>query len=216
MIILVGGEKGGTGKTTIATNLAQMRASQGNDVLLIDTDKQQSASNWAALREEEGANPRIATIQKFGKNITKDIVDLSTRYKDIIIDAGGRDSHELRASMIVADELYIPLQASQFDIWTLQAMDDLVEQSQILNPKLKSYVILNRGSTNPSVSEINEAKDLVSDFKNLTFSGIILKDRIAYRKASSLGLGVVEMKPRDGKASDEVEHLYTNIFKERK
>ena len=50
MIVLIGGEKGGTGKTTLATNLAQMRAARGHDVLLVDTDKQESASSWASLR----------------------------------------------------------------------------------------------------------------------------------------------------------------------
>ena len=44
MIVLIGGEKGGTGKTTIATSLA------GRDVLLIDTDPQGSANYWAQSR----------------------------------------------------------------------------------------------------------------------------------------------------------------------
>ena len=46
MIVLIGGEKGGTGKTTIATNLAALRAMAGRDVLLVDTDPQGSASYW--------------------------------------------------------------------------------------------------------------------------------------------------------------------------
>ena len=53
-IILIGGEKGGTGKTTLAVNLAALRASQGRDVLLIDTDIQASASYWAQSRDEAG------------------------------------------------------------------------------------------------------------------------------------------------------------------
>ena len=71
MIILIGGEKGGTGKTTIATNLAQLRSQNGHDVLLVDTDKQESASSWAGLREEEAIQPAITTVQKVGKSITR-------------------------------------------------------------------------------------------------------------------------------------------------
>ena len=52
MIILIGGEKGGTGKTTIATNLASIFKHNGRDVLLVDTDKQGSASFWCATRDE--------------------------------------------------------------------------------------------------------------------------------------------------------------------
>ncbi len=54
MVILIGGEKGGTGKTTIATNLAALRALAGHDVLLVDTDSQGSASYWASSRDEAG------------------------------------------------------------------------------------------------------------------------------------------------------------------
>ena len=57
-IILIGGEKGGTGKTTLAVNIAAARARDGHDVLLVDTDPQGSASYWAAAREEAGIEPR--------------------------------------------------------------------------------------------------------------------------------------------------------------
>ena len=128
MIVLIGGEKGGTGKTTIATNLAQMRAARGRDVLLVDTDKQESASAWAGLRAEEGIEPTITAVQKLGKNITRDLLDLAKRYDDLVIDAGGRDSFELRAALVAAEQIFIPVQASQFDVWTLGNMAELVEQ----------------------------------------------------------------------------------------
>ena len=53
MIVLVGGEKGGVGKTTLAVNLAAMRARAGHDVLLVDADKQASANLWASIRDQE-------------------------------------------------------------------------------------------------------------------------------------------------------------------
>ena len=60
MIILIGGEKGGTGKTTVATNLAAIRASRGHDVLLVDTDKQGSASAWSDIRDIKKSKPKPA------------------------------------------------------------------------------------------------------------------------------------------------------------
>ena len=96
MIILIGGEKGGTGKTTLATNLSALRAAEQKDVLLVDTDQQSSASYWCGTRDENNIKPRIASVQYFGKGFIAQIKDLSRRYDDVIIDAGGRDSTELR------------------------------------------------------------------------------------------------------------------------
>lgn len=92
-IILIGGEKGGTGKTTLAVNMAATRAKAGYDVLVVDTDPQASASYWTAARDESGIEPRIASAQKFGKTLASELKDLSKRYEKTIVDAGGRGLH---------------------------------------------------------------------------------------------------------------------------
>jgi chromosome partitioning protein len=213
MIVLIGGEKGGTGKTTLATNLAAMRALAGRDVLLIDTDPQGSANYWAQSRDEEKIAPRVACVQKFGKGIPAEVKDLATRYDDIIIDAGGRDSVELRSSMVVTEKVYIPIQPSQFDIWTLVQMDELVETARGFNPGLQARVIISRSSTNPSVRESDQAGQLlVADFPNLDLADVTIRDRIAYRKAAKDGMAVVELSPKDPKATEEMEKFYKEVY----
>ena len=213
MIVLIGGEKGGTGKTTIATNLAAKRALAGRDVLLIDTDAQGSANDWAQSRDESEAKPRrVACVQKFGKGLQAEVQDLARRYQDILIDAGGRDSVELRAALVVADKAYIPIQPSQFDIWTLDRMDGLVESARGFNPDLRALVVISRVSTNPSVSESKDTQEILGDFSHLALSGAVIRDRIAYRKAARDGLCVDELKPKDAKASEEIEALYREVF----
>ncbi len=212
MIILVGGEKGGTGKTTLVTNFAAMRRNQDSDVLVVDTDKQGSASYWAATREGNEQMRRVPSIQKFGKAIASEIRDLASRYQDIIIDAGGRDSLELRAAMTVVEKLIIPIQASQFDVWTLGAMSELVNQAIAFNESLQTFVVLNRASTNPSVSETAEAKEVLEDFENLVLLNTVIHDRIAYRKAAKSGLSVVELQPKEVKAAKEMTSLYQEVF----
>jgi chromosome partitioning protein len=213
MIVLIGGEKGGTGKTTLATNLAAMRALAGRDVLLIDTDPQGSANYWAQSRDEEKIAPRVACVQKFGKGIPAEVKDLATRYDDIIIDAGGRDSVELRSSMVVTEKVYIPIQPSQFDIWTLVQMDELVETARGFNPGLQARVIISRSSTNPSVRESDQAGQLlVADFPNLDLADVTIRDRIAYRKAAKDGMAVVELSPKDPKATEEMETFYKEVY----
>ena len=134
-------------------NLAALVALSGKDVLLIDTDRQGSANFWVSIRDESEARCPDSLCQKFGKSLAKDVIDLAGRYEEIVIDAGGRDSMELRYSLGVADRVYIPIQPSQFDLVTLDQMDRLVEQAQALNPSLESFVVINRASTNPSVTD---------------------------------------------------------------
>lgn len=215
MIILIGGEKGGTGKTTIATNLAAMRERQCNDVLLIDTDRQQTASYWCSLREDNEVTPRVASIQKFDKAVRTEAMELQTRYWHIIIDAGGRDSAELRASLLVAKKAIFPLRPSQFDLWTLGRMSALVETAQEFNEGLEAFVLINQCSTNPGVKEVDEASELIQEFKNLNLLKTTVCERIVYRRAAIQGLSVCEYKPEYTKAIDEMNSLYEEIFNER-
>ena len=211
-IILIGGEKGGTGKTTLAVNLAAQRALAGRDVLIIDTDIQASASYWTQTRDEARVKPRVACIQKFGKGLQTEMRDLATRYQDLIIDAGGRDSVELRSALVAAERVYIPIQPSQFDIWTLGRMNELVKTVQGFNPKVRAWVVISRASTNPSVSEAVEARALLGDFENLRLANAVIRDRIAYRKAARDGLGVEELTPADPKAREEMRALFQEVF----
>lgn len=211
-ILLIGGEKGGTGKTTLAVNLAALRALQGRDVLLVDTDVQASASYWAQSRDEAQTQPRVACIQKFGKGLPTEVRDLARRYQDLIIDAGGRDSVELRSALVVAERIFIPIQPSQFDIWTLGRMDDLVKTAQGFNADLRASVIISRASTNPSVNEAAEARTLLADFEHLRLADAVIRDRIAYRKAARDGLSVDELKPSDPKAIEEMRALFQEVF----
>ncbi len=212
-IVLFGGEKGGTGKTTLATNMAAMLALQGKDVLLLDTDRQGTASFWATIREDTEIEPRIACVQKFGKGLASQVRDMANRYDEIVIDAGGRDSMELRYSLGVSDRAYIPVQPFQFDIWTIRQMDELVEMAQGLNEKLQASIVLNRVSTNPAVREDEETRDFFQeeDFQHLNLVNTVLRDRISFRKSGRDGLSVVEWK-QDKKAADEMNQLYKEVY----
>lgn len=213
-IILIGCEKGGTGKTTIAVNLAVMRAQAGRDVLLLDTDQQGNASFWVQIRDENQVLPRIACVSKFGQGIRHEVRDLGTRYDDIVIDAGGRDSVELRSAMVIAERIYIPSKPSQFDLWTLTRMSQLVDQALAINENLKASIVISCASSNPLISEANEAQELIADLenKNIELAKSVIRDRIVYRKAARMGLGVTEFEPNDVKAIQEMRSLYEEIY----
>jgi chromosome partitioning protein len=134
MIVAVLGEKGGTGKTALATNLAGMRASDGRDVLLMDADRQGSASYWAEKRRERHPQVRgVESVQKFGEGLMRTVRDLERRYDDLLIDAGAGDSREVESALRVADMAIIPVQPAGLDVWTLGLIDDRVAEAQAVN-----------------------------------------------------------------------------------
>lgn len=211
MIILIGGEKGGTGKTTIATNIAALLAIDENDVLLVDTDPQKTASFWSLTRDEYNIEPRITTIQKFD-NVKKEVLALKPKFDHIVIDAGGRDSMELRTSLLVADKVFFPLRASQFDLWTLAKINNHVSDAKAINENLKAFVLMNQNSHNPSVKENEEACDYLDDFDELNSMQSSITERIAFRKAAIKGLSIPELKPEDKKATSEILAVYEEMM----
>lgn len=212
MIILSGGEKGGSAKTTIATNIASILAGMGRDVLLVDTDPQSSASDWASTRAAIPGLSRVGAVQKFGKGLAAEIKDLATRYDDIIIDAGGRESAELRAAMVVADVAILPFQPSHFDLWTISRVSELVETAKGFNPELIAMAVISRASTNATSSDAASAQELVADYPTLVLAKTIIRDRVSFRRAAGMGLGVVEAGT-DEKAAFEMQQLFNEVWK---
>jgi chromosome partitioning protein len=212
MIVLVGGEKGGVGKTTLAVNLAGMRAHAGRDVLLVDADKQASANLWASIREEENVTPPVRCVQKRGKGLPADVRDLAGRYEEVIIDAGGQDSVELRAALTIAQLAVFPIQPSLFDAATLETLAQLVAQAQSFNPDLIAGIVINRASTNPRVKESEEAKELITEYSDLHLMDALIRDRIAFRRSARNGLCVMELNEHDKAAERELAGLYQEVY----
>ena len=95
-------------------------------------------------------------------------------------------------------------------------MNDLAVTAQGFNPDLRAWVVINRGSTNPSVTEIAQVGAILDDFERLDLATSVIHDRIAYRKATREGLSVAEMKPADPKAITEMNAFYLEVFTDDK
>ncbi|MGH8156543.1 MAG: AAA family ATPase [Rhodanobacter sp.] len=216
--MVVGGEKGGTGKTTTAINLAAMLANKGKDVLLVDTDRQESASSWVVLRDENPAvKNRVAAVQKFGSGLARELDDLSKRYEEIIVDAGGRDSTELRSAMLMASTMVAPIQASHFDTWTLGKLNKLYEECMATRhpdaPPLKVVVVVTRASTNPGVQDHEAASEMITElYKNFVQANHPIRDRASFKRSPGAGLAVTEYEPHDEKANFEIRSLFREVY----
>jgi chromosome partitioning protein len=210
MMIVCGGIKGGTGKTTIATNLATHRA-RTHDVLLVDADEQGSATIFTGIRKSEWPDlPQFTSIILRDEQVRRELERMTSRYDDVIIDTGGRDTRSQRAGLSIADILLLPFNPRSLDIWTIENVEVLLKEIWSINPNLKAISLLNRadvqGSDNADTIEI------LSDLDGITYAGVSLVNRKAYGRAVAQGLSVWELKQRDQKAEQEALALFQYIF----
>jgi chromosome partitioning protein len=212
MILTIGGEKGGPGKSTVATTLAAMRATEGRQVLLVNADAQQTAAHWSAVRRDHPEVPQVTTVTMRGSKIHGEITDMAKRFDDILIDTGGHDCVELRSALVVSDRLLMPLRPSQPDIWTLEKMAEIVGQVGTVNERLECLLVMNQVPAT-SRDRLRQAMEAVmADWPAFRLLNTMLLFRAAYAAAIGEGLTVQEMKPRDGKAAAEASFLYGEVF----
>jgi chromosome partitioning protein len=215
MIILIGGKKGGSGKSTITMNLASELARQKKDVMIVDTDRQSSTAEWATERiRNQSTLPEIFCVQKYNE-IHTTLLDLNKRYEYVLVDTAGRDAPELRSAMIVANKLLIPVRPSQLDLNTIPDMQKIIQESKLVNPNLLTLAVLSMAPTNPIVNEAKEAREFLAEFPSITLLKTIVRDRKIYRDAVSEGLGVVEIDKTSEsarKAKKEIQDLAKEIF----
>lgn len=209
MIILIGSQKGGCGKSTTAVNISAALAVNGADVVLVDSDRQSTAAHWANDRAEKTDLPKVHIIQKYD-NIRDTLLDLNNRYQYVIVDAAGRDSRELRTGMTAAHCLIIPFRPSQPDLDTLPIMQQLIIQAKDLNPDLKVYGLITMSPTNPIIQESKQASDYLTDFSEIVLLKSFISDRKIYRDCMSEGLGVIEMN--NVKAKLEIKALLQEVL----
>jgi chromosome partitioning protein len=206
MIAVVGGTKGGTGKSTVATNLAVMRSAAGRDVLLVDADVQETSTLFTNMRNQtcrEGAGYTCVALT--GRAVMTEVRRLTPKYQDIIIDTGGNDSVGQRAALAICDLFLVPFAPRSFDVWTLDKVVALIEEARALNPDLRAYAFLNRAD---AVGPDNDAaEDILKSESALQFIATPLGSRKSYARAATSGLAVTELRPKDQKAIEEMNAL---------
>jgi chromosome partitioning protein len=194
-VIAVLNQKGGAGKTTIATHLARALQLEGAEVVLIDSDPQGSARDWAAVREDQP----LPVVGIDRPTIERDLRALGK--KDYVIIDGAPQAADLAVSAIkAADFILIPVQPSPYDIWATADLVELVKSRiEITDGKLKAAFIVSRAIKGTKIgSEIAEA---------LNGYGLpVLKSRITqrvlYPSTAAAGTTVLDVEPTSDAANE--------------
>lgn len=214
-VILVGNEKGGCGKTTMAVNIAAMAAAAGLDTLLVDADPgQQSAARWAARRAEQHPEANgVRCVSLTGKGMRSGIEDLAERYGLVVVDTGAQDSPELRGAAVVAHVLVVPVQPEPADLWTLPTIEAIAEQAARFNDALRTVMVVNRIPFQNAESAAADVRSwMATAVPGLAQHPIVsVVGRTAYGRAFGEGLAVAEAARRDGRAVIEMERLIEEI-----
>lgn len=218
MILVCGGVKGGTGKTTTAVNLGIERARRGAKLLLIDADPdQESLTDYVANRQERGVAPGLNVVQVKGTTTSKTLMSLAKEFDDLIVDCGGFDSVELRQAVLVCQSWIVPLNPTQLQVWTMPKLKELLDGANAYRgeAQLSAHLLGMRLSTN-SLNRARSDLDLVAaEYGGFDVLSTVIHQRAAFERAEALGLAVTELeRPSDSdrKAQEAMARLHDELF----
>ena len=204
-IIAVINQKGGTGKTTLALNLAAGLGRRARTAVA-DADPQRSISQWIAMGENENALP-IST--QIGVNPGAELLRLKQNNRYVVVDCPPVvQGPVIEAIMATADLVLIPVLPSPLDLWASVEMAALVNLARQKNRALQAYLILNQVETRNALSRVMQQAVAELDVPLLQAS---LQRRAAYRSAAVEGLSVYEMGSRGLQAVADIEAIIEEL-----
>lgn len=202
-VIAVLNQKGGSGKTTIATHLARALQLDGADVLLVDSDPQGSTRDWAAVREDQS----LAVVGIDRPTIERDIKHIAK--KDFVVIDGAPQAADLAVSAIkAADFILIPVQPSPYDIWATADLVDLVQQRiELTDGKLKAAFVVSRAIAGTKIGA--DVAEALSGYELPVLDSRIMQ-RVIYPTTAASGTTVMDAEPNSS-AAQEIQALAAEI-----
>ena len=201
-------QKGGVGKTTLATHVAGELARTGARVLLIDADPQASALDWSERRVGEGL-PRLFDVVGLAKETLHDQVpSLSHGYDHVVIDGPPRVTALARSAMLASDLVLIPVQPSPYDVWASQQVVTLAAEARVFRPELDAAFIVNRRIVNTVIG-----RDVHKALAGLGMPALSVpvSQRVAFAESVAVGRLVRECHP-GGAAANEIAAVASEIM----
>lgn len=198
-------QKGGAGKTTLATCVARQLQLEGEDVILVDSDPQGSARDWRAASEQD----TVVVVGVDRPTLDKDIKTLSNDGKRWVIVDGAPRSEQMTVSTIkAADIILIPVQPSPYDVWAAEDLVSIIRARQeITDGKPKAAFMISR-----AIKRTELGKEVVSALED--FGLPVFKSKttqlVTYPKSASVGLTPMDTEP-DGNAAKEIRAIVAEL-----
>lgn len=207
MITVSANLKGGSGKSTVAFNLAVWLLHRGVNTVAYDLDPQRTLSDVARIRARGEFSPQLRVFTTTAISGAQ----LLDHEEDVLVDVGASNLAAMQEAIRVADRVVVPVPPSQPDVWATQRFMRLAADSLNAQVATKVYAFINRADTHHAVRESDEAAEALSQIDGLALIDKRLCNRTIYRRSMSEGLAVFELWP-SCKAAQEVDELATELF----
>lgn len=212
-VVVFGAEKGGVGKTSLSLGFTTLAAQAGVDVVLLDTDRQKTASNWLGLRVGEEDLAPISVLANSADPL-RQIESLANRYDLVVVDIGAQNYKALVECALLADLYLIPASTSGLD---LDPAEDLYALLRKVKPQRRAatssiWTVLTKVPPHPGSKEVLRSKERLESQEVPVLSST-LAVRSAWRSMANSGRALHELKgrDRDDKATQEMQSLYNEI-----
>jgi chromosome partitioning protein len=211
MIIALLNQKGGVGKTTLATHLAGEFASRGKSVVVIDADPQGSVLDWSQ-RRKEGTYPRLFGVVGLPREtLHLEAPELARNTDYVIIDGPPRVTALARSALLAADLVLIPVQPSPYDVWASMEMLSLLAEARVYRPTLRAVFVVNRRVTGTVIGR--EARAALAH-QGIPALRADVHQRVIFAESVAAGRVAAELAPTSAAAREiaaltcEVEGLF--------
>jgi len=214
-IITLAHQKGGTGKSTLAWNLAvEMRKKYKKygykKFIFVDLDNQESVTMTNRLRMQYGQEP--LEIVRFTDDERTRLEEFINSIEDdtlVIIDSGGYDADLNRLAIIASDFVITPVSSDYMEIFGLQKFKTILEELSIIKQEtVVVNVVLNK--IDPKLKDFTDIVDFINDIKNFKLLDTVLRFRSDYKHSIGYGFSVKELDKKS-KSSEEITLLIKEI-----
>ncbi len=203
-VIALAGNKGGSGKTTLAINLAGALARRGR-VVLLDADPQGSCIHWYKATDGDGP----VAVMAADDDVTGAVMDKRDASDYLLIDCPPSvNTAQTLAALSLADKVLIPVLPSPPDIWAGLHVEPVLERAVENNPGLRALLVINQLEPRTRLSQL--ARQALEEL-GLPTAKAALRRRMAYRRAMLEGRSVVDMGKRGAEAAREIEQLIIEL-----